>query len=74
MIKKDQGLTEILVFGKKGEAVVTPKVPVAKGDCLDGGDGARAAQCRDAALMVNALLTIPFKLPGQTNVIFDIFP
>jgi hypothetical protein len=27
-----------------------------------------------AALMVNTLLTIPFKLPGQTNAIFDIFP
>jgi hypothetical protein len=32
VIKKDQGLTEILVFGKKGEAVITPKVPVAKGE------------------------------------------
>ena len=26
------------------------------------------------ARMVNALLTIPFKLPGQTNAIFEIFP
>jgi hypothetical protein len=32
------------------------------------------AWCREAALMVNALLTIPFKLPGQTNAIFEIFP
>jgi hypothetical protein len=32
VIKKDQGLTEILVFGKKGEAVVPPKAPVAKGE------------------------------------------
>lgn len=32
VIKKDQGLTEILVFGKKGEAVVPPKVPLAKGE------------------------------------------
>ena len=30
--------------------------------------------CRNAALMVNTLLTIPFKLPGQANVIFEIFP
>lgn len=32
VIKKDQGLTEILVFGKKGEAVVPPKAPVARGE------------------------------------------
>jgi hypothetical protein len=32
VIKKDQGLTEILVFGKKGEAVVPPTAPVAKGE------------------------------------------
>ena len=31
VIKKDQGLTEILVFGKRGEAMVLPKVPEAKG-------------------------------------------
>src|ERR1700709_2099098 len=32
VIKKEQGLTEILVFGRKGEAVIRPKVPVAKGE------------------------------------------
>jgi hypothetical protein len=32
VIKKDQGLTEILVFGKKGEAMVPLKAPIAKGD------------------------------------------
>jgi hypothetical protein len=31
VIKQDQGLTEIIVFGKRGEAVVAPRVPVAKG-------------------------------------------
>jgi hypothetical protein len=31
VVKKDQGLTEIFVLGKKGEAVIPPK-PVAKGE------------------------------------------
>jgi hypothetical protein len=31
VIKKDEGLTEIIVFGKRGEAMVAPKVPVTKG-------------------------------------------
>jgi hypothetical protein len=32
VIKKDQGLTEILVFGRNGETVIPPKVPVAAGE------------------------------------------
>ena len=31
VIKKDQGLTEIIVFGKRGEDVVVPKAPLVKG-------------------------------------------
>jgi len=31
VIKNDQGLTEIIVLGKRGDAMVAPKVPVAKG-------------------------------------------
>ena len=31
VIKKDQDLTEIIVFGKTGEVAMPPKVPVAKG-------------------------------------------
>jgi hypothetical protein len=30
-IKQDSGLTEIIVFGKRGEAAVAPQIPVAKG-------------------------------------------
>jgi hypothetical protein len=30
-IKQDSGLTEIIIFGKRGEAAVAPEVPVAKG-------------------------------------------
>jgi hypothetical protein len=30
-IKQDSGLTEIIVFGKRGDAAVAPQVPVAKG-------------------------------------------
>jgi hypothetical protein len=31
VIKKDQGLIEIIVFGKRGEVAVPPKAPMAKG-------------------------------------------
>jgi hypothetical protein len=31
VIKKDQDLTEVIVFGKSGEVAMPPKVPVAKG-------------------------------------------
>ena len=31
VIRKDQDLTEIIVFGKTGEVAMPPKVPVAKG-------------------------------------------
>jgi hypothetical protein len=31
VIKKDQGLTEIIVLGKRGEPMVSPKAPAAKG-------------------------------------------
>jgi hypothetical protein len=31
VIKKDQGLAEIIVFGKRGEAMVSPKVPAGRG-------------------------------------------
>src|SRR3979409_1031439 len=31
VIKKDQDLTEIIVFGNRGEVAMPPKVPVAKG-------------------------------------------
>jgi hypothetical protein len=31
VIKKDQELTEIIIFGKRGEVMVAPKAPVAKG-------------------------------------------
>jgi hypothetical protein len=31
VIKSDQDLTEIIVFGRRGEAAVPPKVPAAKG-------------------------------------------
>ena len=30
-IKQDSGLTEIIVFGKRGEVAVAPQAPVAKG-------------------------------------------
>src|ERR1700742_2769131 len=32
VIRKDQGQTEILVFSKKGEALLPPKVPVTQGE------------------------------------------
>jgi len=31
VIKKDQDLTEIIVFGKRGAAMISPRVPVTKG-------------------------------------------
>jgi hypothetical protein len=31
VIKKDQGLTEIIVLGKRGEPMVSPKAPAPKG-------------------------------------------
>jgi hypothetical protein len=40
VMKQDQSLTEIVVFGKKGDAVITPKVRAAKGELSRWGDGA----------------------------------
>jgi hypothetical protein len=34
VIKKDQGLTEIIILGKSGEAAISPKVPLVRGNGL----------------------------------------